>query len=155
MILELELLASSRYFSLWQTYICMFAHIHILKEAIESEMTTQCQCLKQESINCCCFAFRCISQCLHSDTGQEDPNSSSMYGELRADFTYSCQGRDVLTVASSNKLIGLGAPLCSSCCQELSYYVSRSCGPLLPVYSFLCFMPPKNECPGLLLSLLW
>lgn len=94
LFLGLELLASSRCFSLWQTYIWMFAHIHILKEAIEFEMTTQYQCLKQESINCCCyFPFRCIPQCLCSDAGQEDPNASLVYGELRADLAYCCQSK--------------------------------------------------------------
>lgn len=36
--------------------------------------------------------------------GQEEHNASSVYGELEADFTYSCQGRDVLTATNSNKL---------------------------------------------------
>lgn len=36
--------------------------------------------------------------------GQEEHNASSVYGDLEADFTYSCWGRDVLTATNSNKL---------------------------------------------------
>lgn len=85
--------------------------------------------------------------------GQKEPSASSMYGELIADFTYSCQGRDVLTATNSNKLTP--SHLCSFCSWELSCYISRSCHSPFSIYSFHCFMPPKNEWPGLLLSLLW
>lgn len=63
--------------------------------------------------------------------------------------------QNVSTATNSNKLTGLGAYLCSFCSWELSYYMSRSCQSPFPVYLFFCFMPPKNECPGPLLSLLW
>lgn len=120
-------------------------------------MTTHYQCLKQESINCCCvlhlcFPYGCIPQYLSSDIWvRKNPMLlQKMYGDPKADFTYSCQGRDT---TNSNKLTC--SQLCSFCSQELSYYINRSYCSLFLIYSFLCFMPPKNECPGLLLSLLW
>lgn len=83
---------------------------------------------------------------------QEEPDASSRYEELKADCTSSCQGRDVLTATNSNKLTR--SHLCSFCSQVLSYYISRSHPSLFSIYSFFCFVPPKNECPGLLLFLL-
>jgi len=34
---------------------------------------------------------------------QEEPNASSVFGELKAEFTFSCQGKDVLIATNKKK----------------------------------------------------
>ena len=109
---------------LWHTYMHMYAHIHILKEAIEFEITSVSvfEMGKYKLLLCVfrlCFPFKCIPQYLCSDSLiRRSPMLLQCMGSSKAEFTFSCQGKDALT-ATKNKNSLISLP-CSFCSQVLS-----------------------------------